>query len=213
MIILITIVLVFVFLSNLSLYWILFLKIKEKNNKLVRLFYKIYPIICAFTLITIPIINSSFLSAYFPENLSYFDKYWNLFALLGIAFFIIGISFAKKARKAYRVKTTDEESSPLITSGIFRIIRHPAYSGCVIIFLGAALISDSLISLILCPIVYLILEIHALIEEKLILIPKYGDKYEKFKDKTPYSIIPTPLNLLLIIITFIIIYVGFVNIS
>jgi len=213
MIISITIVLVFIFFSNLSLYWILFLKVKEKNNKLVRLFYKIFPIIWAFTLITIPIINSSFLRAYFPENLSYFDEYWNLFALLGIAFIIIGINFAKKARKVYRVKPLGKESSNLITSGIFRIIRHPVYSGWVIIFLGAALISDSLISLILCPIIYIILEFHTLIEEKLILIPKYGDEYEKFKDRTPYRIIPTPFNLLLIIIIFIIVYVGFLNIS
>ena len=213
MIISITIVLVFIFFSNLSLYWILFLKVKEKNNKLVRLFYKIFPIIWAFTLITIPIINSSFLRAYFPENLSYFDEYWNLFALLGIAFIIIGINFAKKARKVYRVKLLGKESSNLITSGIFRIIRHPVYSGWVIIFLGAALISDSLISLILCPIIYIILEFHTLIEEKLILIPKYGDEYEKFKDRTPNRIIPTPLNLLLIIIIVIIVYVGFLNIS
>ena len=213
MIISITIVLAFIFFSNLSLYWILFLKVKEKNNKLVRVFYKIFPIIWTFTLITIPIINSSFLRAYFPENSSYFDVYWNLFALLGIAFIIIGINFAKKARKVYRVKPMDEESSELITSGIFRIIRHPVYSGWVIIFLGAALISDSLISLILCPFIYILLEFHALIEEKLILIPKYGDKYEKFKDKTPNRIIPTPLNLLLIIIVVIIGYVGFFNIS
>lgn len=213
MILLITIVLVFIFLSNLFIYWKIFLKVKDKNNKLVRFFYKIFPIIWTFTFITIPIINSSFLRAYFPENSSYFEGYWILFALLGITFIIIGISFAKKAREVYRVKPMDKESSELITSGIFRIIRHPVYSGWVIIFLGAALISDSLISLILCPIIYVILESHASIEEKLILIPKYGDKYEKFKDKTPYRIIPTPLNFLLIIIAVIIVYVGFLNIS
>ena len=213
MILLITIVLVFIFLLNLFIYWKIFLKEKDKNNKLVRFFYKIFPIIWTFTLITIPIINSSFLRAYLPENSSYFDDYWNLFALLGIAFIIIGISFAKKARKVYKVKPMDKESSELITSDIFRIIRHPVYSGWVIIFLGAALISDSLISLILCPIIYVILESHASIEEKLILIPKYGDKYEKFMDKTPYRIIPTPLNFLLIVIAIIIVYVGFLNIS
>ncbi len=213
MILLITIVLVFIFLSNLFIYWKIFLKVKYKNNKLVRFFYKIFPIVWTFTFITIPIINSSFLRAYFPENSSYFDDYWILFALLGITFIIIGISFAKKAREVYRVKPMDEKSSELITSGIFRIIRHPVYSGGLIIFLGAALISDSLISLILCPIIYVILESHASIEEKLILIPKYGDKYEKFKDKTPYRIIPTPLNFLLIIIAVIIVYVGFLNIS
>jgi protein-S-isoprenylcysteine O-methyltransferase Ste14 len=145
----------------------------------------------------------------FPKNSSYFGDYWNLFALLGIAFIIIGINFVKKAKKAYNIKPLNR--SDLITSGIFRIIRHPFCSGWLIIYLGAALISDSLISLILCPLIYVCLELHALIEEKLILIPKYGDKYENFKARTPNRIIPTPLNLLLIIIVFIVVYVGFIN--
>ncbi|MFX0083271.1 MAG: methyltransferase family protein [Candidatus Hodarchaeota archaeon] len=213
MIILITIGLVFIFLLNLFIYWIIFQKVKDKNKELVRLFYKIFPIIWIVTLITIPIINSSLLRAFFPENSSYFDDYWNLFALLGITFIIIGINFAKRGRKRYRIMSTDEKVSKLITSGIYRIIRHPTYSGWVIIFLGAALISDSLTSLILCPIIYFILEFHALIEEKLILIPKYGEKYEKFKKKTPYRIIPTPLNFFLIILVFIIVYMGFINVN
>ncbi len=50
-----------------------------------------------------------------------------------------------------------------------------------------------------------------MIEEKLILIPKYGKIYENYIKKTPNRIIPTPLNLLLIIITVIIVYVGFLN--
>ncbi|MFX1344311.1 MAG: methyltransferase family protein [Promethearchaeota archaeon] len=209
MILLLTIILVLIFFSNLSLYWILFQKVKKKKNKFVKMFYKIFPIIWAFVLITIPIINSSFLKVVFPENSSYFGDYWNLFALLGIAFIIIGINFVKKAQKAYDIKHINR--ADLITSGVFRIVRHPIYSGWVIIYLGAALISDSLTSLILCLFIYVCLELHALIEEKLILIPKYGDKYEEFKEKTPNRIIPTPLNLLLIIIVFIIVYVGYIN--
>jgi len=209
MIFILTIILVIIFFSNFSLYWILFHKVKKKKSKVIKLFYRSFPIICVFVLITIPIINSSFLRVIFPENSSYFGDYWNLFALLGIAFMIIGINFVKKAKKAYKNKHITR--SDLITSGIFRIIRHPIYSGWIIFYLGAALISDSLISLILCPFFYVFLEFHALVKEKLVFVPRYGDKYEKFKEKTPNRIIPTPLNLLLIIIVFIIVYVGFIN--
>ena len=212
MIFLTTIILLFVFTSNLIVYWVLFLKVKNKQNKLVRLFYKLFPIIWTLSLVPIPIINSSFLIMVFPQNLSYFRDYWIFFVLLGIVFIILGINFANKARKVYRAKPLDENSSKLITSGVFRIMRHPIYSAWVIIFLGAAIISDSIISLMISPIILLILEVHARIEEKLILIPKYGELYEKYKEKTPYRIIPTPLNFLLIIITFIIIYVGILNI-
>ena len=211
MILLITIILLFIFISNLIVYWLLFVKVKNKQNKLVRLFYKLFPIIWTLSLVPIPIINSSFLIMVFPQNLSYFCDYWIYFILLGIIFIIIGVNFASKARKVYRVKAIDENSSKLITSGVFRIMRHPIYAAWVIIFLGAAIISDSIISLIISPLILLILEVHARNEEKLMLIPKYGEVYVKYKEKTPYRIIPTPLNFLLIIITFIIVYIGILN--
>ncbi len=212
MILLITIILVLIFILNLITYWILFLKVKDKQNKLVKFFLKIFPVLWTISLIPIPILNSSFLNIYFPQNISYFHEYWIYFALLGIFFVIVGIIFANKANKVYKVKALDESSSKLITTGIFRIIRHPIYSAWGIIFLGAAIISDSFVSLIICSLILLILEVNAIIEENLILIPKYSKTYEQYKEKTPYRIIPTPLNFLLIVIAFIIVYVGFLNI-
>ncbi|MFX1462724.1 MAG: methyltransferase family protein [Promethearchaeota archaeon] len=198
---------------NLIVYWLLFLKIKNKEIKIVRLFNKLFPIIWTLSIVPIPIINSSFLRLFFPNNYSYFQDYWIYFTLLGILFIIVGINFSKRARQMYRVKPTDANNSKLITHGIFRLIRHPRYSAWGIIFLGAAIISDSLISLILSPLMFIILEINAIIEEKLMLIPKYGKKYEDYKEKAPNRIIPTPLNILLIIITIVIVYVGFLNMN
>ncbi|MFX1279303.1 MAG: methyltransferase family protein [Promethearchaeota archaeon] len=177
------------------------------------MFFKLFPVIWAITLISIPIVNSGLLRFFIKDNWSYFKDYWNLFALLGLIFIIVGINFAKRAKKVYKVKSLDETSSKLATTGVFRIIRHPIYSGWVIIFFGIALISDSITSLILCPILLIIVDIHALCEEKLILIPKYGKDYKKFMEKTPNRIIPTPLNFFLLIITILVIYVGFLNIS
>ncbi len=208
---LITIILLVIFLFNLVVYWVIFLKVKKKEKKIVKLFYKIFPLIWTLSLVPVPIINSSFLKLYFPNNYSYFDQYWLLFALFGIALIIIGIIFARRANKVYKVKSMDKNSSNLITKGIFKLIRHPVYSAWGIIFLGIAIISDSLISLIISSLIFIILEINAIIEEKLILIPKYGKTYENYKTKTPNRIIPTPLNLFLIIITIIIVYVGFLN--
>jgi len=187
--------------------------VEDKNKKVVKIFYNFHSVIWAFTLITIPIINSSFLRFFLPENISYFKDYWILFALLGIVFIILGINFARRASKLKKNKLKNENNSNLITSGVFRIIRHPNYSAWIIIFFGIALISDSLVSLIFCPIVLLLLEIHASIEEKLVLKPRYGNNYDIFKEKSPSRIIPTPLNLLLVIIAMIIVYVGFLNIS
>jgi protein-S-isoprenylcysteine O-methyltransferase Ste14 len=210
---LITIILFLVFVLNLILYWVIFLKVKSKEKKLVTFFYKIFPVIWTISIIPIPIINSSFLILLFPNNLSYFGYQWIYFALFGIVFIILGINFAKRARNLYKVKSLDETDSKLITYGIYKLIRHPIYSAWSIIFLGAAILSDSLICLIFSFIFLIVMEFHAIIEEKLILIPKYGDAYNNYKKKTPYRIIPTPFNLILIIIIVLIIYVGFLNLN
>ena len=208
---LITIILLTIFILNLVVYWVLFIKVKNKERKIMKIFSKLFPLIWTLSLVPIPIINTSFLIFFFSSNYSYFEYYWVYFALLGIAFIVLGINIAKRARKEYKVKALDAANTKLITYGIFRIIRHPIYSAWAIIFLGAAIISDSLISLIISLLIMIILELHALIEEKLILIPKYDKAYENYKGKTPNRIIPTPLNLLLIIISIIIVYVGFLN--
>lgn len=195
---------------NIFFYWVIFLKVKKKD---FSLFYKLFPVIWTITLISIPIVNSGLLRFFIKDNWSYFKDYWNLFALLGLIFIIVGINFAKRAKKVRKIKPLDETNSKLATTGVFRIIRHPIYSGWVIIFFGIALISDSITSLILCPILLIIVDIHALLEEKLILIPKYGKNYKKFMEKTPNRIIPTPLNFFLLIVTILVIYIGFLNIS
>jgi protein-S-isoprenylcysteine O-methyltransferase Ste14 len=206
----ITIILFLFFILILILQWILFFKIR--NKKLLIKLKQQFAIIRSLILIIIPILNSSLLRFYFSENLSYFKDYWNLFALLGIVFIILGINIAKRG---YQLKKRQkaEKKSNLITSGVYRIIRHPKYSAWVILFIGMALISDSIISLILCPIILISFEIHAFFEEKLIFFPRYGTHYTNFIEKTPYRIIPTPLNFFLIIITMFIVYIGFLNIS
>ncbi|MFX1380142.1 MAG: methyltransferase family protein [Promethearchaeota archaeon] len=166
---------------------------------------------CTLSLIPIPFINSSFLRIFFPNNYSYFKDLWIFFVLFGIALIILGIIFIKRANKVYKVELMDENSPDLITRGIFKLIRHPIHSSWGLIFLGIAIISDSLVSLIISPLILILLEINAIIAEKLILIPKYGKFYENYKEKTPNRIIPTPLNLLLIIMAVIIVYVGFLN--
>jgi protein-S-isoprenylcysteine O-methyltransferase Ste14 len=206
---LVTILLTLAFSLNLVVYWVLFLRNKDNTKKIF--FYKIFPIVWTISLVPIPIINASFLRIFFPNNYSYFEDLWIFFILFGISLISIGIIFIRRANKVYKVKSMDENSPKLITKGIFKLIRHPIYSAWGIIFFGLAIISDSLVSLIISPIIFILLEINSILEERLILIPRYGNIYENYKKKTPNRIIPTPLNLLLIIIAVIIAYVGFLN--
>lgn len=81
-----------------------------------------------------------------------------------------------------------EAVEPLVQSGIHGIIRHPIYSGLILIFTGYFLFAPSLGSLIQLVMLLTYLPFGIYFEEKK-LISIYGDEYLKYKEKVP-SIIP-----------------------
>ena len=66
-------------------------------------------------------------------------------------------SHAKRAKKLFKINMVHGNSTNLIRSGVFKIVRHPTYFSWTIIIFGAALISDSLISLIIGVLIYILL--------------------------------------------------------
>lgn len=203
---LIIILLIVIFLLNYLLYLIISFKIKNEENRIKISYLKLYPKISAICLVLIPIINSSFLQILFPENISYFKEYWLWFVLVGIIFIILGIKFLSMVKKIKPNKSKFESTGP------YKIVRHPKDTGWILLFLGLACILDSFISVIISPIFIFLLELKDYLEEKFILIPKYGKDYEKFKEKTPYRLISSPYNALMIIIAILIAYIGIFNI-
>ncbi|MBY8987783.1 MAG: hypothetical protein KGD61_04965, partial [Candidatus Lokiarchaeota archaeon] len=57
------------------------------------------------------------------------------------------------------------------------------------------------------------IEILGFFEEKYVLLPEFGKKYNDYRRKTPNRLISQPYNYLLIIIAILVFYVGFLNIS
>ncbi len=81
-----------------------------------------------------------------------------------------------------------ENHGELITSGIFQYLRHPLYSGLILIFLGYFLYVPALTSLIhlMALLVYLPIGIY-FEEHKLIAL--FGDAYRKYRSDVP-ALIP-----------------------
>jgi len=77
----------------------------------------------------------------------------------------------------------------LVTSGIFKYIRHPHYASLLIIGYGLALFFYSIPALIIATIAIPIMMISVIDEEKY-LIKQYGNEYLEFMIKTPWRIIP-----------------------
>jgi protein-S-isoprenylcysteine O-methyltransferase Ste14 len=70
---------------------------------------------------------------------------WSFLGLLPLA---VGIVLNLVADKSFRMHKTSvkplEESTALITTGLFRVTRHPMYLGFVLILLGIAMLMGSL---------------------------------------------------------------------
>ena len=209
--IIIDLILLTLFLLNYIAFWTVLIKNSDKKSKMQDDYKKIFPFIWIICINTIPFINSSFLELYFSENVSYLREYWIWFLMLGVVFLAVGFKIYSLIKKNLKSEQGDEDDHKLATSGVYRIVRHPNYLAWLLIFIGSAFILDSFISLILIPVITILIEVNGFLKEKYVLVPKYGEVYENYKEKTPYRVISPPYNSLLFIIAILVIYIGFLN--
>ncbi|OQY55821.1 MAG: hypothetical protein DRR08_03915 [Candidatus Parabeggiatoa sp. nov. 2] len=109
---------------------------------------------------------------------------WNI---LGLIPFVIGAVIILKANSAFKKHQTTtkpfEESSTLVTDGVFRITRNPMYLGLVLILFGIALFMGSLIPFVIIPLfIVLMYRMFIKVEEKM-LKEKFGELYLKYKNE------------------------------
>jgi protein-S-isoprenylcysteine O-methyltransferase Ste14 len=104
-----------------------------------------------------------------------------------------GVIIIKMAFKNYRLReflgfSNTEGQLELMQSGVLKYVRHPIYSGTILLFIGFWLFIPNVLNLVtvICTFLYLPIGIR-LEEEKLIV--EYGDLYRRYKDKVP-ALIP-----------------------
>jgi protein-S-isoprenylcysteine O-methyltransferase Ste14 len=100
---------------------------------------------------------------------------WNVIGLLPL---LLGIGINLMADNALRkAKTTVkpfEESSALVTSGVYRISRHPMYTGFVLILIGVAAIMGSLLPFLVIPVFAVLIGMVFIRVEEQMLEDKFG---------------------------------------
>ena len=79
--------------------------------------------------------------------------------------------------------------TPLMTEGSYAKVRHPMYSGAMILGTGGLLIHPHMGQLVFTLVIGLTFILFIPIEERL-LIKKRGEEYEKYKKKVPYRLFP-----------------------
>ncbi len=129
-----------------------------------------------------------FYSATIPAKLLVPDNWTNTMKFIGLVFTTWGIVVIRMAFRQYNIReflgfrAGNEKNPRLITSGIFKYVRHPIYSGTLLILWGFLLFSPTYSNLITvsCLIIYLLTGMR--LEEKK-LVEEFGEPYRNYQAK------------------------------
>ncbi|MBV6420975.1 MAG: hypothetical protein DAHOPDDO_02244 [Ignavibacteriaceae bacterium] len=108
---------------------------------------------------------------------------------LAIASVWLGLSAVKTLGKQWNIKAQIIEGHELITTGPYKIVRHPIYSALFGLLIVTGYSITQLWAFIIAIVLYFIGTIFRTRVEEQLLIQHFGDQYEKYKKKVP-AIIP-----------------------
>lgn len=151
-------------------------KAKDGFYRLPLLIQKVYVL-----LFVLPLFISPFLT-----NVTFNESF--IIKVLGIIFSLAGIIFIIFSFLKIGVIPSISKSG-LITTGMYRIVRHPIYSGTLILFMGLILYNLSVLSVLYFPVSILLYWLMTYFEEK-DLIRMFGEEYILYKQKVKSRIIP-----------------------
>jgi len=110
-----------------------------------------------------------------------------LVGVAGVVLFVVGLSIYGVSRRALgRFFSTAVRVLPdhrLITSGPYRLIRHPIYLGGILYSLAIPMIANSLYGFVVMLIMIPVLIYRIRIEEQ-VLLSKFGSEYTVYAHKT-----------------------------
>jgi protein-S-isoprenylcysteine O-methyltransferase Ste14 len=109
---------------------------------------------------------------------------WNLLGLIPL---VIGVALNLLADGDFRRAGTTvkpfQESSVLLTNGVFGFSRHPMYLGFVLILIGAAILMGSLTPWFIIPVFAALMELVFIRVEEHMLEEKFGQAWLAYKKK------------------------------
>jgi protein-S-isoprenylcysteine O-methyltransferase Ste14 len=98
----------------------------------------------------------------------------------GLVVFLFGIVFTIVAILNFANSPKDK----VITKGLYRFTRNPAYVGIILMHIGVGIACSSWLLLLLVAVLVILLNANLPAEERYCLY-RFGDEYQKYKNRTP----------------------------
>lgn len=113
-----------------------------------------------------------------------FSLPWNMTGLLLLFLGVLINIFADEAlRKANTTVKPFQESSSLVTNGVYTISRHPMYLGFMLILVGVAVILGSISPWVIIPVFVITMDLIFIREEEVMLETKFGSSWVNYRKK------------------------------
>ncbi|MDR1772818.1 MAG: isoprenylcysteine carboxylmethyltransferase family protein [Hungatella sp.] len=118
------------------------------------------------------------LSPTFPTGVRWLGT---AFTLGGVIFFVLAIT---SMRDSWRAGVDETQKTSIVTRGIYKVSRNPAFVGFDMLYIGSAISLSGVIMIAAALIGILLLHFQILEEEK--YLPRaFGDEYLRYKNSTP----------------------------
>lgn len=116
-----------------------------------------------------------------------FVPHTNLVGIAGLTFCVLGAVIACWSRyklgRNWSLSVQKKENHELIQSGMYKIVRHPIYTGLLLLFTGNAIIVGDYRGIIAVLIVFISFWFKLTKEEKL-LTDNFGNQYTEYRKRT-----------------------------
>lgn len=114
-------------------------------------------------------------------------------SILGMSLMVIGLVIRWTAvltlRRYFTVDVAIVEGHKIVQSGLYKYIRHPAYTGSLLTFLGLGLSFSNWLAPIIIVVPVLLAFLYRIRVEEAVLIRAFGDDYKAYMRRT-WRLIP-----------------------
>ncbi len=101
-------------------------------------------------------------------------------SFVGVCFFVVAVLSMKDS---WRAGIPEKDKTELVTKGIYKISRNPAFLGFDLLYIGLLIAFFNFIHLVF--VLYAVIMLHLqIIQEEEFLFKIFGEKYEVYKNKT-----------------------------